>query len=172
MRWVNLVAAATLAAASGAALAQDRDACGAGLVCASDPATVMRAMDKAGLKPKLGADNDGDPMIESDALAYHFDVYFYGCEQHKNCDSLRIEVDFRKEPDNTLELANGWNSGHRFLQAAVAKDGRLVVAYDVATIGGLNERNFADVLDWWRSQLDELADFFQKTLKPAPAKAP
>ncbi|MEI9926775.1 MAG: YbjN domain-containing protein [Sphingomonas sp.] len=167
-------AAAALFLTMGAAHAQDRNPCGAGTVCASDPQSVMRAMDKADLKPKLATDNSGDPLIESDAAAYHFDVYFYGCETHKNCDSLRLEVDFRKEDDNTLDLANKWNQAHRFMQAAVAKDGRFVMAYDVATIGGINDRNFADILDWWTSTLGDLAEFFQTELKPAdkPADKP
>jgi hypothetical protein len=165
MRIVYLAAAAAaLLVTTGAAQAQDRKPCGEGLVCASDPATVMRAMEKAGLKPKQTVDKQGDPMIESDEAAYHFDVYFYGCEQNKNCDSLRFEVAFKKEAENSADLANRWNRSKRFLQASVPEDGRFLVAYDVATIGGLNERNFADVLDWWSSMLGELGEFFQKEL--------
>ena len=168
MRLTCLAAAVTgLMFLSGAAPAQDRDACGPGLVCASNPDTVMRAMEKARLKPSKAVDSDGDPMLESGEGSYPFTVYFYGCEQHRNCDSLRFEVVFRKEADNTPELVNKWNASQRFLQAAVKPDGRLVVAYDVATIGGLNERNFADVIDWWKSQLGELADFFRREVKPA-----
>lgn len=170
MRSIHLAAAiAALFLAAGAVQAQDRDPCGAGLVCASDPDSVMRAMEKAGLKPKKSVDNQGDPMIESAEAAYHFDVYFYGCEQHKNCDSLRFQVAFTKEAENTTELANKWNAAKRFLQASVPADGRFVVAYDVATIGGVNERNFADILDWWQSMLGELGEFFQKELKLKPA---
>jgi hypothetical protein len=155
---------------AGAAQAQDRDPCGAGLVCASNPATVMQAMEKAGFEPKMTKDDSGDPMIESDEAAYHFDVYFYGCEKGKNCDSLRFEVLFKEEDDNTLELANGWNKKKRFLQASI-KDGRFVAAYDLATIGGVNQRNFADVLDWWKSMLGDLATYFKETL-PTPVVTP
>ncbi|MES2445174.1 MAG: YbjN domain-containing protein [Pseudomonadota bacterium] len=170
MRPIRLAAAiAALFLTAGAAQAQDRAPCGAGMVCASDPASVVRAMEKAGLKPHQLVDNEGDPMIESQEAAYHFDVYFYGCEQHKNCDSLRFQVSFKKEAENTAELANKWNAGKRFLQASVPADGRFVVAYDVATIGGVGERNFADVLDWWQSMLGELGEFFQKELNLKPA---
>jgi hypothetical protein len=169
MRIVHLAAAvAALLVTTGVAQAQDRKPCGEALVCASDPATVMRAMEKAGLKPKQTVDKQGDPMIESDEAAYHFDVYFYGCEQNRNCDSLRFEVVFKKEDENTADLANRWNRGKRFLQASVPEDGRFVVAYDVATIGGLTDRNFADVLDWWSSMLGELGEFFQKELDIKP----
>jgi len=153
--------------------AEDTKPCGAGLVCASDPASVMAAMEKAGFKPKLSKDNDGDPMISSDQGVFTFDVYFYGCKEHKSCDSLRFESLFEKAPENTAEFANKWNSKKRFLQAFVRADQQFTVAYDVATIGGLNATNFADVLDWWNSQLGELAAFFKEELKlPDPKPAP
>ncbi|WP_066795714.1 YbjN domain-containing protein [Sphingomonas soli] len=156
--------AAVVAILATPAFAQDRDACPAGQVCASAPATVFAALEKAKLKPKLGKDGNGDPLIEVEGAPYHFDVYFYGCEKAKNCDSLRFEVIFEKDADATPLLANKWNSSHRFIQAAVKDDGRFVMAYDVPTIGGINARNFADVLDWWTSMLGEAGDFFGKEL--------
>jgi hypothetical protein len=161
-----LLAAAGLAVLclSAPAAAEDAKPCGAAMICASDPATVMAAMEKAGLKPKLTKDGEGDPLIESDEASYHFDVYFYGCAANKKCDSLRFESLFEKAPENTPEFVNKWNSKKRFLQAYVRSDGQLAVAYDVATIGGLNAANFADVLDWWSSQLSELATFFKEEL--------
>jgi hypothetical protein len=128
----------------------------------------MRAMEKAGLKPRKIADSRGDPMIASGEAAYPFEIFFYGCELHRHCDSLRFQVAFRKEAENTAALANKWNAGKRFLQASVPEDGRFVVAYDVATIGGVTDRNFADILDWWQSMLGELGEFFQKELDLKP----
>lgn len=166
MRLSFFVAAALSALClSAPAAAEDTAPCGAGLVCASDPATVMAAMEKAKFKPRLGKDGDGDPMIESDESFYHFELFFYGCKEHKNCDSLRFEASFEKAPENTPEFANKWNAKKRFLQAFVRPNGEFAVAYDVATIGGLNQTNFGDVLDWWHSQLDELSTFFKEELK-------
>ena len=162
MRLSLLAAGLSALCLSVPAAAEDTKPCGAGLVCASDPATVMAAMEKAGLKPKLSKDGEGDPMIESDESSYHFDLYFYGCKEHKGCDSLRFEALFEKAPENTPAFANKWNSKKRFLQAYIREDGQMGVAFDVATIGGLNQTNFADVLDWWNSQLGELATFFKE----------
>ncbi|RYE01972.1 MAG: YbjN domain-containing protein [Sphingomonadales bacterium] len=157
--------AAVIAFFATPALAQDRASCAAGQVCASAPASVVAAIEKANLKPKLGKDSNGDPLIEiEEGAPYHFDVYFYGCEKGANCDSLRFEVIFEKDPDATPLLANKWNASHRFIQAAVKEDGRFVMAYDVPTIGGVNARNFADMLDWWTSMLGEAGDFFGKEL--------
>ena len=35
-------------------------------------------------------------------------------------------------------------------------------AMDVSTIGGLNLKNFADVIDWWSVMLGELNKFFKE----------
>jgi len=162
MRLICLTAA-LLAAAP--VFAQDRAACGAGMVCASDPATVMTAMTAANLNPSLGKDGQADPMIESEgAASYRFTVYFYGCEKARNCDSLRFQVMFDKEEGATAALANKWNANHRFVQAAVRDDGRFMLAYDVPTIGGVNTRNFTDILDWWTSMLGEAGEFFAKEM--------
>lgn len=146
------------------AAAEDAAPCAATMVCASAPATVVAAMDKAKYAPKLSKDNEGDPMIDSDAANYDFTVYFYGCKEHVKCDSLRFESTFEKAPENTADLANKWNAKKRFLQAYVREDGIFAVAYDVSTMGGLNQTNFADVLDWWATQLDALGDFFKEEI--------
>ena len=154
------VFAAGLFAASPAA-AQDKNPCPAGLVCASDPATVKAAMEKAGLKVTQSTDDGGDPMLSANN-GYDFDVYFYDCVDHKQCDALRFEVVFKQDGTNTVDLANKWNASKRFLQMSLIKDGKLRAAYDVATIGGINQANFADILDWWQSMSNELDKFFKE----------
>jgi len=162
-----LLAAVVAWLASGAlpAAAQDRAPCGKELVCASDPGSVLQAMQAARLKARLATDESGDPMIEVTGQPYRFDVYFYGCEGHRNCDSLRFELSFAKDPEATVALANKWNAAHRFMMAAVKDNGNFVLSYDIGMIGGTTRRNFADTLDWWSSMLGEAADFFAKELK-------
>jgi hypothetical protein len=170
MRLLPFAAGIAALCLSAPAAAEDTKPCGAGLICASDPQTVMAALEKAGLKPRLSKDGEGDPMIESDESSYHFDVYFYGCAEHKNCDSLRFETLFEKALENTPALADKWNSKKRFLQASVRNDQQFAVAYDLATIGGLNAANFTDVIDWWNSQLNELATFFKEEIPEKKAE--
>lgn len=170
MRLLSFAVGCAALYVSAPAFAEDAKPCGAGLICASNPQTVVAAMENAQLAPKLSKDGEGDPMIESDKSSYHFDVYFYGCKLNKNCDSLRFEALFEKAPENTPEFVNKWNSKKRFLQAYVRSDGQMGVAYDVATIGGLNAANFADVIDWWNSQLGELAKFFKEEVPSMKTK--
>lgn len=169
MRPIAIAAAAALLCLAGAAPAQDKQPCGADMVCASNPESVMAALRAADLDPKLSSEGDGSPMIEIDS-GYHYDLSFYGCTAGKNCDSLRFQVLFRAGPDNTPELVNKWNGTKRFVQMSVRADGTMLAAYDVGTIGGLNQRNFKDVLDWWGTMLDELSDFFKENIKDVDAK--
>lgn len=101
------------------ALAVDKEPCGAGLICASKPDTVVSALQDAGYKGKMTKDDSGDPMVSSSASGYDFDVYFYGCKENKQCDSLQMRVSFAKDRANTTELANKWNKGKRFSQAYI-----------------------------------------------------
>jgi hypothetical protein len=143
------------------ALAADPDSCGAAMVCASDPATVLAALQKAGLKAQLVKDQQsGNPRIESDA-GYKFKIYFYGCENGGKCSSLQFQTAFADDGTNTPELANKWNSTKRFLQMSVGEDKTLAVSMDVSTVGGLNQKNFADVIDWWGAMLSEVNKFFK-----------
>jgi len=72
------------------------------------------------------------------------------------------QISFADDGTNTPELANKWNTKKRFLQMSVDDDKSLAVSMDVSTIGGLNIKNFADVIDWWSVMLGELNKFFKE----------
>ena len=148
------------------AVAADSGPCGKGLICASDPATVVAALQQTGYKAKLDKDSEGDPKISSSASGYDFDIYFYGCKDNKQCDSLQFRISFEKDGANTFELANKWNSKKRFSQAYISDKGAFVADYDVTTAGGLTSANFADVVDWWSVTLGNLKTFFQENPPP------
>lgn len=160
MKWAGC-ALAIVFAVSGARAA-DTTPCGKNLVCASAPSTIIEAVQKAGYKATLDKDNDGDPMIESAASGYNFSIYFYGCVERNMCDSLRFAVNFKDDGANALELANLWNRDKRFAHMAVNKNKSLNIGYDVTTVGGLNQENFADLLDWWATMLGEASKFFKE----------
>ncbi len=169
MKPIAIAAAAAGFLLAGTAQAQDKQPCGIDMVCASNPDSVLAALEAAELEARLSTDTTGDPMIEVEA-GYHFDIAFYGCIEGKDCDSLRFQLLFRAGPENTPELANKWNGTKRFLQMSVRPDGKLTATYDVATIGGLNKRNFHDVLDWWDTMLDDLSAFFTANIRKTDGK--
>ncbi|MCR5872065.1 MULTISPECIES: YbjN domain-containing protein [unclassified Sphingomonas] len=170
MRRVYLAVAMPFFAASATpAMAEDKEPCAAEMVCASNPRSVVEAFREAGLKAKLVLDSEGDPLIESAASGYNFDTFFYGCVETNACDSLQFRVTFIKEPENTVELANKWNARKRFSHMYVTDEGQLIVNFDVTTVGGLNKKNFGDVLATWESVLGELGKFFDEHIPAKPA---
>jgi len=164
MRHLSIaIALAAGALSAGPALATDPDPCGVNMVCASDPQSVVKALQAAGYKAQLGkSDATGNPRIESAASGYNFAIYFYECEKAVKCGSLQFQISFADDGTNTPELANRWNTKKRFLQMSVDDDKSLAVSMDVSTIGGLNIKNFADVIDWWSVMLGELNKFFKE----------
>lgn len=142
--------------------AADPAPCSPGLVCASKPQTIVDALLAAGYKARLTKDGEGDPKIESAANGYDFSIFFYDCQQGRNCASIQFQVSFADDGKNTPELANEWNRSKRFLQMSVGKDNGLRVCYDVTTVGGLNSKNFADVIDWWAGMMGQLNRFFKE----------
>lgn len=169
MKIVATLAAMALSAVVLPSWAADTEPCEENLVCASSPQTVVQALQAAGYKAALGKSKmTGNPMIESAASGYNFTIFFYECEQAKNCGSLQFQLSFENDGSNTPELANKWNKDKRFAQMSVWDDQSLALAYDVTTVGGLNQKNFADVIDWWAVMLGEAAKFFKDN--PAPAK--
>ena len=144
------------------ASASDPDPCGANMVCASSPSSIVKALQAAGYQAALGkSEKTGNPKIDSAASGYKFTIYFYECEQNVKCGSLQFLISFADDGANTPELANKWNKAKRFIQMSVDDDKSLGASMDVATIGGLNQKNFADVLDWWATMLGELNKFFK-----------
>ena len=155
------------------ALAKDEAPCAAGMVCASNPATVAAALVKRGYQGLPGKDQTGDPQVESATDGYSYTIFFYGCEQAKQCDSLQFYASFKNPGGIDAAAVNDWNSRKRFSQMALEKNGAVVLRYDVATIGGLNATNFADVIDWWATMVGSIDDFFDEHKAPAAgAKKP
>ena len=150
----------------GEAHASDTDPCPADMVCANKPQTVVDALHQAGYKAKLGKDKVGDPMVESAAGGYDFTLFFYECEHGRDCASVQFLVSFKADSTNTPALANEWNQKQRFSQMSVDDDGSLDIRLDVNTFGGLNQKNFADTIDWWAARMGELSAFFKA--HPAP----
>jgi Putative bacterial sensory transduction regulator len=158
---ILMVVAATCAVST-AVRADDALPCEKGLICASDPMTLVTAMQEEGYRAKLDKDSGGDPMIESEASGYDFQVYFYDCKDAKDCKAIQFNSGFITADDQTPAYANNWNKDKRFIKAFVNEKKELTLQYDMTTVGGLNKRNFADALDWWASMLGEFAKFVEQ----------
>ena len=141
--------------------AADPDPCGTDMVCASNPKSVVKALQAAGMGARLTkSDSTGDPLIGSGVAGYAYSVQFLECEKHERCGSL-IFAALPAVQNPTLDLANKMNSNLRFITAAVVEKA-LLVTMSVSTTGGLNQKNFLDVLSDWSSALQGVDRFLKK----------
>lgn len=127
--------------------------CPQGLICASEPQTVDKALKAAGYETFPGASDDtGDPVVTAAAVGEVFPVFFRNCTNHAACQSLEFSAVCNSE--DLSAAASRVNDNVRFATAAVADD-VVLVTMDVTTVGGLNPANFSSVLDFWKIALAE-----------------
>lgn len=148
---VALVSAAVLAF-PGVAQAQ--------MVQAQNPSSVVKALQDAGYRAELTADDAGDPMIYSFSGGSRFAVFFYGCTDNRDCRTIQFFAGYT-DPDNaSLSTMNRWNSEHRFGRAYVTDEGAARVEMDVdMDDGGISQELFEDNLEFWVLTMSNFEDF-------------
>jgi Putative bacterial sensory transduction regulator len=165
VRGLLALAAVTLCVA-GARPAQ-AEICATEVICASNPQGMVDAIRALGYKAVLEKDSDGNPEISTAASGYDYSIYFDDCDNHVNCSAIQFYISFAKDPANSEKLANDWNLTRRMGKMYFdPKDGSITMDYELSTAGGLNQKNFADVVAWWEASLGELQTFFRE--HPAP----
>ena len=128
-------------------------------VTASNPQTIIDAMQAEGYQAKVGTDKEGDPMVSGKSSGSSFDIYFYGCEKHSNCTSIQFVTYYEMSENDrpSLQKLNDWNAKERFASASLDSDKDPWLRMDVYTgPGGISMAAFRGNLDLWTSQM---ADF-------------
>ena len=144
--------------------------CPSSYICASNPQGLADTLRTLGYRADLGkSEASGNPKISSAASGYNYTIYFYGCENGANCNSIGFMATFDKDKRNSAELANDWNRDKRFSTMSFdPNDGTITLSYDVTTIGGISQVNFADVISWWEAMLGQIHGFL--AAQPQPKK--
>lgn len=107
-------------------------------------------------------DSEDILMFRGRLDGHKYALYFYGCENLKNCESATFSSFFDKDIyDIDFETVNAFNTEHRFGTASIDEDGDLELEYSFTLLGGLTYVAFEDTIDWWRAVLDSGTDFFQ-----------
>jgi Putative bacterial sensory transduction regulator len=140
MKFRYLMAMAALAL-GGAAQAQ--------MVRASDPQSVVAALQSGGYKAELGKDSTGDPRIRSAASGSNFVVTFYGCKDNRDCKTVTFYAGWTGT-NTSLNQINEWNKVKRFSRAYIDKDGDPVMEFDIdLDDGGMSQPLFIDNVQFW-----------------------
>jgi hypothetical protein len=125
---------------------------------ATDPARILAVAQDYG-EAALTTDNLGDPLIEGRIGEKDYNLFFYGCDEGRECKSLTFAATWESD-DLTDEKMTGWNREKRFGKAYLDQDGNATVEISVNLHGGVTHANFDDTIDWWRLVRAEFADYF------------
>ncbi len=161
---IFMALAAILGGVSSATAKPSDNDCAANMVCASNPKSIVDAIQQAGYRAELTKDGVGDPQIDSSASGYKYSVMFYDCTNHMACKSIQFQASFNVAKGLDVDYVNKWNETKRFVRAALEDGDTFYLRYDVSTTGGLTQENFADVLDWWELMLGDYSKFASENL--------
>jgi len=118
-------------------------------VSATDPQSIVAAMQDAGYKASLDKDSTGDPLINSSSGGSNFSVFFFGCTKNVDCRTIQFFAGY-SDRKPTLSQMNDWNSKKRFARAYISDSGNARIEMDVdLDDGGVSTKLFEDNLEFW-----------------------
>ena len=126
---------------------------------ARNPDTVLTALQDLGYRATLGSDSDGDPKVTSTIEAVNYTIFFYGCRDGLNCESIQFAAAFDVPEVLTAAMMNDWNTTKLMGEATVADDGDPRLTFFVTTTGGLTRENFVKIVALWGASMSDFKDF-------------
>jgi len=96
----------------------------------------------------LKKERDGEPYIIGLIDGTKYGIYFYGCEDGRECQSIQFSAGWT-DANVTMDTINRWNRDKRFGKAYLDKEGDPRIEMDVNLDYGVTTRNFEDTFDLW-----------------------
>lgn len=128
------------------------------VVTASDPRSVAFALQDLGYRAEVTTDNVGDPKIRSAIDGTNYSIYFYGCENNRDCRWIQFSTGFDLSKGTTLASMNEWNRTKLFGEATLDDENDPHISYFVTLDGGMSRPIFDDTVDWWGVAISEFKD--------------
>ncbi len=144
-----VVAALLPAAWAGTAWADDTT-----LLKTADPQMIFEIAHGFG-SAELSTDSDGDPMLTGRIQGVKYSVYFYDCQDHKDCNSIEFSLGYTDT--FTADQANKWNAQYRWIKAYM-QDGS-TFEMDVDFGPGITRAYLEEQFSRWESFVPDIRDF-------------
>lgn len=144
-------------------------------VLASDPASVVRALQAAGYRGEVKTNKNGKPYVSSAANGSGFSIDLYTCKDDAKateCKTLMFSSWWDPAPYIDAKLVNDYNKTSMFGRAYLNDKAELTLELPVTTVGGLNQANFEDVVNWWSQADSDLSAMVNKAREAAKPKKP
>lgn len=120
-----------------------------GMFDASDPAGIVRFMERTGYRGTLGTDARGDPVISGRISRSDYVLQFYECENGQFCNSVQFLTQAPKPALLTADTCNSFNARWRYVRLTIDQ-GMVRMQMDVNLDAGVTADNLEDTLDIWK----------------------
>ncbi|MCK0140996.1 YbjN domain-containing protein [Aliiroseovarius sp. F20344] len=128
-------------------------------VKASEPESVLKYFEELGAPAKLEEDTVGDPMIEVDYSGDEIVIFFYGCRNSENCNSLQFYASYSEDLEISSDDLNDWNAQERYGRAYRQEDGGTRIEFDIYTgQDGVSMTDFDEIFDIWTEVVESFED--------------
>ncbi len=129
------------------------------LVDATDPAMLAAIIQDLGYMAEIGVDNVGDPMITTEVEGYPTNIFFYGCTDGANCQTLQFSAGFEANGSVSMRDAAEFNRQKRWSNVYIDDEGNPRIEMDVNMYGGVSKLNFEDTFDWWTVVMSSFIEY-------------
>ncbi|MEK0164448.1 YbjN domain-containing protein [Phaeobacter sp. A36a-5a] len=152
MKFLSLLTAAALVAIPDLGHAEN--------ILAKDATTLANFFETEGVDFEVTTDDVGDPKLKVDYYGNDFSIYFYGCENNRNCDAIQFFSGYQTDGGVRVAKINEWNTENRFGRAYISDEGSARVELDVYLgKSGMNPDDFAELLSYWSRIIQEFEEF-------------
>lgn len=103
------------------------------------------------------ADDNGDPEVSGKLSGINYSIYFYGCNDHKDCTSVQFHAGW-DVTDIKPDVLAKWNSENRFGSAYLDSGSNPIMEMDVNLDYGVTSDNLDDTFDIWRIIAEDFRD--------------
>ncbi len=119
---------------------------------------------------EVDKDTVGDPMLSGEMEGLSYLVFFYGCTEGADCQSIQFYTYWTNPGDVEIDTINAWNRDKRFAKAYLDDDGDPVLEMNVNLFAGVTRTNLSDTFEWWLVLMDLFEEYIGlKPADPAPA---
>lgn len=126
------------------------------MIDARNAQAILAVLQGLGYRALLNADSDGDPRIDSASQGVNWSMYFYGCTNGVDCQSVQYSAGFNLRNGIAMQTINTWNRTKRYGKSWIDDENDPYLEMDINLDGGVTEANFRDSLDIWN---EILADY-------------
>ena len=152
MHFAKSLAAVTFALCPLAAMADN--------VYSTDAGSIARFFEDEGAKVEATTDNVGDPKLRVDYYGSEFSVYYYGCEDNRNCDAVQFFSGYQTDGSVRLSTINEWNMQNRFARSYVSEEGSARIEMDIFMgRDGVSANDFARQVSMWSRAMKDFEEF-------------